>query len=170
VDSLIEFYGNTAAKLHSSLSHPGNQAGVKPPAEQTRPIQTHVLDAAGGDLLVEHLAHQLWNELYGPTSRVYTPNVELDQRTGGRRYYRSAFVQSALLARAFSLQPSFRPRLWRTVEEVLVKGIFSGTQQELGNFIVTAVLIYGTGSAIREWMKNNSGQGKEWSPWHYVRT
>jgi hypothetical protein len=51
-----------------------------------------------------------------------------------------------------------------------VKGIFSGTQQEPGNFIVTAVLIYGAGNAIREWLKNKSGQGKEWSPWHYVRT
>lgn len=145
---MVDFYGRVASKLSNSLSHPGNQAGVKPLAEQTRPIQTYVLEAAGGDLLIKHLTHQLWNELYGPTSRVYTPDVELDQRTGGRRYYRSALVHSALLARAFSLQPSFRPRLWRTIEEVLVKGIFSGTQQEPGNFVVTAVLIYGAGNAI----------------------
>jgi hypothetical protein len=168
IDSLIEFYGNVAAKLPDSLWHPGNQKDVRPLREQTRPKQTHVLLAQGGDLLVEHLAHQLWNQLHGPTSRVYTPNADYDKNEYGKSYYRPAFVHSAVLARAFSLQPSFRDRLWRVLEEVLIKCLFSGTQQEPGNFVVTAVLIYGAGDAIRAWLSNNSGRGKDWYQWHDV--
>ena len=169
IDSLVEFYGSVAVKIDTSLEHPGNQIDGQPLRSETRPKHTYVLPAKGGDLLAEHLTCQLWDELWGPTSRVFTPNPEFDRKEGGRDYYRSAVIHSSLLARAFSLQPSFRARLWRVVEEVLIKCLFSGTMQEPGNFVVTAALIYGAGNAIREWLSTHSGTGKDWYQWDDVR-
>ena len=158
IDSIVDFYAQTASKLDKSLTHKGNEQVLPPRSSQPRPKNLPVRECSGRDLLAEHLGVQLFHELWNPTCRMYTPHPELDENKG-RDYYRSAFVYSALLARAFSLQPSFRQRLWRTVEEVLIKGIFSGTMQEPGNFLVTSVVLYGAGSGVKA---QNRGKGKDW--------
>jgi len=100
---------------------------------------------------------------------VYTPDTELDRSLPASHYY-DAFVSSSVLVRAFTILPAFRTRLWRVVEEWIVRGIFSGTMQAPADILVTTTLVYGAGEALREYLgTEKKGTGKMYSMWTYVR-
>lgn len=68
-----------------------------------------------------------------------------------------------LLARCFAPQPSFRPRLWREVQDMIAKCVLSENMQTPACFLAVSILFQGAGASVRDWMKSNlKGVGRDW--------
>lgn len=165
IDSLIDFLASVASRITPSLAHPGN------PEEKY--MSTPLRPSTGPNILSERLSHTLYGRLWQLTSRAVTPDEDYD-KTLPKKYYIDACVISTILARAFATQPVyFRDSLWREVEDVIVKSLFSGPEQEPGVFVALSALLLGAGSEIREYLgaeRGKRGQGKGWLWYDDVRT
>ncbi|KAJ7575559.1 hypothetical protein C8J56DRAFT_409225 [Mycena floridula] len=161
IDSLVHFYAQAASQIDESLSDKGNVDQFHPVRGEHR-IPTR--QASGSNLLIEHFGVELYPKVWRYVSRTDIAMPEYDKDLG-QEYYRAAIIYSIMLARAFALQESFRERLWTIMEDVLVKGVFSGREQEPGCFIAVTVVIHGAGSS----MTTIQGKGKDASPWSQFR-
>ncbi|RDB27347.1 hypothetical protein Hypma_004325 [Hypsizygus marmoreus] len=156
IDSLVTFLHAVATQIKPSVSHPGHPPLDLCPTMDMRPSN-------GPTVLAECLSHDLYESLWDRTSRDITPDDEYD-RTRPKSYYFDASVHATVLARAFAMYPIFRERLWREAEDVLVKGLLSGTEQEPGVFTALTALLLGAGEEIREFLSQEGikGMGLEW--------
>lgn len=124
---------------------------------------TILYPTSGPALLGKNLAYVLSDELRIATSRSRTPVEEWD-RAKPLEYYYKAMIHATVLARAFALTDIFRDLLWSNIEDIFVKGLFSGDEPEPGIFIVLASILLGAGKEIEEYMGDeDEGGGKSWS-------
>lgn len=164
IDSLVSFLSSLATQIELSVVHPGHSL-------EDRYATTLLRPSNGPGIVSEHLSHALYRALWGHTSRARTPDEELD-REHPKKYYADASIHATILARAFATQPGFRDQLWREVEDMFVKGLFSGPEQEPGVFIALSAVLLGGGAEIREYMSQEGvkGKGMAWLWYDDVRT
>lgn len=163
IDSIISFLSSAANQIELSVAHPGH-------SPEDRYATTQLRASKGPGIVSEHLSHTLYRALWGHTSRARTPDEELD-REHPKKYYADASTHATILARAFAIQPGFRDHLWREVEDIFVKGLFSGPEQEPGVFIALSAVLLGAGAEIREYMAQGvKGKGMAWLWYDDVRT
>lgn len=160
IDRLLSFLSLVASHIDSTLSHPGLEK-LDP---DTRYKSTHLRPSTGPGILSERLSHNLHEAIWGHISRAYTPDPDTDRELP-QRYYTDVAVNAAVLARAFATQPDiFRGTLWREVQDVFIKGLFSGPEPEPGVFIALSALILGAGQEVRQYLQigDHVGRGKGW--------
>lgn len=159
IDDYVTFVSFAALQINSAATHPGTL--VKEGDEHLYKIAP-LHPASGPDILGEHLSKALFDSMWGTTSRAVTPDEETDRDQSKEYYYKSS-VQATILARAFALAESMRGLLWRNIEDILVKGLFSGDEQEPGVFVVLAAIFLGAGKEIKDYMGDEKkGKGRDW--------
>jgi hypothetical protein len=163
IDSLVNFYGSIAAKLHAELEDTCLSREVVRVNDDVLP-NLHWGDVQmkikGSDLLAEQLACALGDELDKLAGRVTVVSSKLSLEAPNTSHYADVFVPSSLLARAFVILPDFQTRLWRTTEEWLNRGIFTYPMQGPGEILTINTLIYGAGGALREFFgEEKKGRG-----------
>jgi len=167
IDDYVTFVSFTALQINSAATHPGTI--VKEGDESLYKIAP-LHPASGPGILGEQLSKALFDSIWSATSRAVTPDVETDRDQSKEYYYKSS-VQATILARAFALAESMRSSLWRDVEDVLVKGLFSGDEQEPGVFVALAAILLGAGKEIKDYMgEEEKGKGQRWLWYDDVRT
>jgi hypothetical protein len=167
IDDYITFTGFVALQINNEAVHIGTilGGGEKPPYKTAV-----VLPASGPAILGENLAKSLFDELWSVTSRAYTPSDDPD-RDKSQEYYYTTSIYATILARTFALADIFRDSLWRDIEDIFVKGLFSGDEQEPGIFIALTAILLGAGKEIQEYMGGEKkGNGKSWLWYNDVRT
>ncbi|EKM83261.1 hypothetical protein AGABI1DRAFT_111700 [Agaricus bisporus var. burnettii JB137-S8] len=167
IDDYITFTTFVALQINNEAVHTGTilGEGEKPPYKTAV-----VLPASGPAILGESLAKNLYDEMWSATSRAYTP-LDQDDRNKSQEYYYTTSIHATILARAFALADTFRDSLWRDVEDLLVKGLFSGDEQEPGIFIALTAILLGAGKEIKEYIGDEKkGSGKRWLWYDNVRT
>ncbi|KAF8889793.1 hypothetical protein BD779DRAFT_1469547 [Infundibulicybe gibba] len=166
IDAQIAFLASVARQLPPSLTHPGEVAQPDEPVYRFTLLRA----CSGPGVIAERLSQKLYGLLWEHTSRAATPDVKLDRRHR-KTYYATVALNATVLARAFATQEAFRPVLWREMEDVIIKGLFSGEQQEPGVFIALTALFLGAGAEIREYLASGvQGNGMGWLWWDDVRT
>ena len=156
IDNQVSFLFSVASHLPESVSHTGRTQASTYKTTAQRPSN-------GPELLVERLSHSLYEKLWEYSSRAVTPDEQMDKELPGT-YYAEASVYSTVLARAFAINSAARDRLWRNVEDIFVKGLYSGPDPEPGAFVGLSALLLGAGAEIRAYMETNEnfGEGKNW--------
>lgn len=167
IDDYVTFVSFAALQINSAATHPGTI--VKEGDEQLYRIAP-LHPASGPDILGEHLSKALFDSIWKATSRAVTPDEEND-REHSKEYYYKASVQATILARAFALAESMRGPLWRDVEDILIKGLFSGDEQEPGVFVALAAIFLGAGKEIKDYMgEEKKGKGRDWLWYDDIKT
>lgn len=167
IDDYVTFVSFAALQINNEATHPGT---ILKEGDE-RPYKVAPLHPASGPgIFGEHLSKALFDALWGATSRAYTADENGDRELPKEYYYKTS-VQSTVLARAFALPETFRDSLWRDVEDIFVKGLFSGDEQEPGVFIALTAILLGAGEEIEEYMGGEQkGKGKAWLWYDDVRT
>jgi len=167
IDDYVTFVSFAALQINSKPTPIGSiRKDDEPPLSKVAPLHP----VSGPAILGENIAEKISGSVWGATSRAAAPNADRD-RSLSKEYYRTVSVQMTILARAFALSESFRGSLWPVIEDIFVKGLFSGDSQEPGSFIALAALMLGAGKEIREYMEGGKkGRGKSWSWSDNVRT
>lgn len=153
IDSLLHFLTSVANHIDSSVYDGGAEG---------RYGSTFRRASSGPETLAERLSQSLYETQWDFVSRVVTPDEEYDRKLS-LEYYKSAAIYGTFLARAFVVRPDlFRDRLWREVEDVFVKGLFT-EDSEPGIYVVIATLLLGAGKDIRAYLDDGHvGKGKSW--------
>ncbi|KAF8635565.1 hypothetical protein AX15_000215 [Amanita polypyramis BW_CC] len=162
IDALLQYLSLVASNIESGL-----QGGTKSASYRS----TDLRPSSGPGILAERLSHSLHEKLWEHTSRDVTPQPDNDKNLE-IEYYQHAAVYGTILARGFATQPSlFRGPLWREVEDVFVKALFS-EEPEPGVYVVVAALLLGAGPEIKAYLttEGHVGQGKDWLWYDDVRT
>lgn len=158
IDDLVSFLASTANGIDLSVSHPGQSTDAHHKSYKS----TILRPSRGADIVSERLSHTLYERLWCHTSRAVTPDEDVDKDIPNT-YYIDTSILATVLARAFSTQTTFRVSLWREIEDVFVKGLFSGSDQEPGTFIALAAILLGAGAEIRAYLQDgNMGHGRNW--------
>ncbi|KAF5349669.1 hypothetical protein D9756_008868 [Leucocoprinus leucothites] len=167
IDEYVNFVLFTALQIKNEATHLGSiRKDDEPPLYRIAPLHP----ASGPAILGENLAKTIYDSIWSATSRAVTPDVEHD-RDQSKEYYYMTSVRATILARSFALSESFRDSLWRDIEDILVKSLFSGDEQEPGSFIALTALLLGAGKEIKDYMgEEMKGQGKAWLWYDDVRT
>lgn len=167
IDDYVTFVSFAALQINTKPTPIGSiRKDDEPPLSEVAPL--HPL--SGPAILGESIAEKISGSVWSATSRAVAPDADRD-RSLSKEYYYTVSVQMTILARAFALSESFRGPLWPVIEDILVKGLFSGDGQEPGSFVALAALMLGTGKEIKEYMDGGKkGQGKFWSWYDNVRT
>jgi hypothetical protein len=149
IDCLVSFYGSIAAKLNAELEDTClSREAVNDDVLPNLHWNDVQMKVKGSDVLAEQLACALGDELDKLADRMVSSKPNLEGHNTS--HYAAVFVPSSLLARAFVILPDFRTRLWRTTEVWLNRGIFTYPMQGPGEILIVNTLIYGAGSALRE--------------------
>ena len=167
IDDFVTFVSFASLQINSKPTPIGSiRKDDEPPLSKIAPLHP----VSGPTIVGENLAEKISDTVRDATSRAVTPDDSRD-RSLSKRYYRTVSVQTTILARAFALSESFRGPLWSVIEDILIKGLFSGDHQEPGAFIALAALMLGAGKEIKEYMDGGKkGQGKAWLWYDDVRT
>ncbi|KAF9443139.1 hypothetical protein P691DRAFT_809411 [Macrolepiota fuliginosa MF-IS2] len=167
IDDYVNFVAFTSLQINNQATHPGT---ILKEGEQPLYRVAPLHPASGPGILGQNLAKTMFDSLWDATSRAVTPDVDTD-RDQPKEYYYKASIYATVLARAFALAESFRDSLWRDVEDVLVKGLFSGDEQEPGVFVALTAILLGAGKEIEAYLNGeDKGQGKNWLWYDDVRT
>lgn len=163
IDELVSFLAFTANCIHLSASHPGQPTNAHYKSTVLRPSR-------GVNIISERLSHTLHERLWCHISCAVTPDEDVDKDIPNT-YYIDTSILATVLARAFSTQSTLHVSLWREIEDILVKGLFSGSDQEPGTFITLAAVLLGAGAEIRAYLNDgNVGYGRNWVWYDNVRS
>jgi hypothetical protein len=167
IDDYLNFVIFTALQINNKATHVGTiRRDDEKPLYMVAPLHP----ASGPMILGESLAKSLHDSLWSSFSRAVTPDSDID-RDQSKEYYYIASVHASILARGFALSESFRDALWRVIEDILVKALFSGDEQEPGSFIALTAIILGAGQEVKDYLAGKpKGQGKAWLWYDDVRT
>ncbi|KXN82698.1 hypothetical protein AN958_02263 [Leucoagaricus sp. SymC.cos] len=167
IDEYLNFVFFSALQINGEATHTGTiRKDGEPPLYKVAPLHP----ASGPAIFGENLAKTLYDSLWSSFSRAVTPDVDND-RDQSKEYYYMTAIRATILARGFALSESFRNSLWRVIEDILVKALFSGDEQEPGAFVALTALILGAGQEIKDYLKHgNKGKGKNWLWYDDVRT
>lgn len=166
IDDYVTFTNFIALQINNEAVHVGTilEGGEKPPYKAAV-----LLPTSGPAILGENLAKTLFDGLWSATSRAVTPSDGQD-RSKSQEYYYTTSIHATILARAFALADTFRDSLWKDIEDIFVKGLFSGDEQEPGIFIALTAIVLGAGTEVQEYMGAEAkGHGKSWLWYDDVR-
>ncbi len=161
--SLVACISDVARQLETSLKHPGH-----PKSGGRKTVEFRLVEgpAVLGEAISVTISGRLWDHI----SRAVTPE---DGRDCGlsKAYFKKTAILAILLAKLFASVPSFRPCLWREVEDILIKGLFSGPDPEPGAFVAVTALIALSTTQIEEYLSEEGhvGQGKDWVWYNNIR-
>jgi hypothetical protein len=167
IDEYVNFVYFTALQINNQVTHIGTiRKNDQPPMYKVAPLHP----ASGPAILGENLAKTIYDRVWSFTSRACTPDVD-DDREESKEYYFMTSVHATILARGFALSESFRDSLWRVIEDIFVKALFSGDEQEPGVFVALTAILLGAGQEIKDYIGEElKGQGKNWLWYDDVRT
>ncbi|KAF8889826.1 hypothetical protein BD779DRAFT_1706686 [Infundibulicybe gibba] len=166
IDRFLLFCSSDRPQIDAQITFLASVAQPDEPVYQFTLLRA----CSGPGVIAERLSQKLYGLLWEHTSRAATPDIKWDKRHP-KKYYATVALNATVLARAFATQEAFRSVLWREVEDVIIKGLFSGEQQEPGVFIALTALFLGAGAEIREYLASGvQGNWMGWLWWDDVRT
>ncbi|CAO1616563.1 unnamed protein product [Sympodiomycopsis kandeliae] len=129
-------------------------------------FESEITSATGaGEVLLEHYVAELHTAISSLSTNSVTPQFEHQGKEDAPEpaFWLRSFVYGAVLGKLFTY-PEARPRTWRAVQDLLIKGIFSTSTgaPALGTVVLVPTLLLTSSSSIKSYLENNQGNGKDY--------